>query len=98
MKREKPSFLMVLVIASISLFSPVYIDYQVLIEADFLSSGTRYEGRDIEDFSLDKQQNSTIGSSLLSIFSPPENNLFDSPTGLSLQIPSPGQKPITLRC
>jgi hypothetical protein len=89
---------MVLVVASIFLFSPAYIDYQELIEAGFLSSGTRYEDRDIEDFSLDKQLNFTIGSSLLPFFSLLGNNFLASSTGLYLQIPLLGQKPFTLRC
>lgn len=98
MKRKKFLLLRVLVFTSIFLFSPAYIDYQELIQVDFLSPGTKYEDRDIEDFSLAKQLNFTIGSNLLVFFRLPENNLFDPPTGLSLQIPSPGQKPFTLRC
>jgi len=97
-KRKPSSIFGVLVIISIFLFVPSCIDYTVLIEADLLSSGEKYEDQDAEDFSLDKQLNFTINSSPLSIFSLWENNLFHSLTGLALQIPSSDQKPLTLRC
>ncbi len=87
-----------LVIISIFLFVPSCIDYAVLMEADLLSSGEKYEDRDVEDLLLDKQLNFTIDPSPLSIFSLRENNLFDSLTRLALQIPSSDQKLLTLRC
>ncbi len=97
-KREKPSFLIILVISSIFIFSSAYNDYQEFI-ADHTSSGMRYEDLNTEDFSLDKRQlNFTIGSSLLSIFPPHGNKLHQSPTDLALQIPSLSQKSSTLRC
>ena len=99
MKRKKPSLLSVLVFTSIFLSSPAYIDFQELIEAHFLSARGRYEDRDVEDFSVDKQLNFKIESSSFSTFSRPGNNLFDSLSGLSfLPIPSSDQKPGTLRC
>jgi hypothetical protein len=97
-KRKPSSIFGVLVIISIFLFVPSCIDYTVLIEADLLSSGEKYEDRDGEDFLLDNQLNFTIDSSPLSIFSLRENNLFDSLAGLALQVPSSDQKPLTLRC
>jgi hypothetical protein len=87
-----------LVIISFFLFSPSYIDYQKLIEADFLSSGKKYEDRDVENFSIDKQPNLIIAPSPPSILSLRGNNLFASLTDLSLQIPSSEQKPVALRC
>jgi hypothetical protein len=97
-KRKRSSFFGSLVIISIFLFSPSYIAYEELIEADFLSSGKKYEDRDAENFSLDKQPNLTIDSSPSSISSLRGNNLLDLLTGLSLQIPLSDQKPVTLRC
>lgn len=99
MKRKKSSLLSVLVFTSIFLFSPAYIDFREFKEADFLSAGEKYEDRDLEDFSVDKQLNFKIESSSFSTFSRPGNNLFDSISGLSfLQIPSSDKKPGTLRC
>jgi hypothetical protein len=98
MKRKSASIFRVLVIAFIFLFTPAYIDYQELTEVDFLSFGEKYEDRDVEDFSLDKQLNFTIGSSPFSIFSQLGNGLLASLTSLSLQLPSLDQKPFTLRC
>ena len=98
MKRKRSSIFGSLVIISIFLFSPAYIDYQVLIEADFLSSGEKYEDRDVEDFLLDKQLNFIVQSSPMPTFSRPGNNLSDPLIGLSWQIPSSDQKPVTLRC
>jgi hypothetical protein len=97
-KRRPSSIFGILAIAFLFLFSPAYIDYQGLIEADFLSSGAKYEDRDVEDFSLDKQLNLIIDLSPFSFSSFLGNNLFVSPTDLSLQIPSSDQKPFTLRC
>ena len=98
MKRKESSPLRVLFFALLFLFSPAYIDYQELIEDDFLSSGMRFEDRDIEDFSFDKQLNFTIGLSFLSVYSLLGNNFFDSSTGLYLQIPPLAQEPFALRC
>ena len=98
MKSKKLSLLRVLVLAVIFLFSPSYIDYEELIEVDFISSRMRFEDRDIEDFSFDKQLNFTIGLSFLSVYSPLGNNFFDSSTGIYLQIPPLAQDPFILRC
>jgi hypothetical protein len=96
--KRKPSSIFVVLVIILFLFSPSLIDYQVLIEGDFLSSGEKYEDRDLEDFSLDKQLDLAVESSLLSIFSLLGKNLSDLFTGFSLQIPSPAQKPLPLRC
>jgi hypothetical protein len=97
-KRKSSSILRVLVIAFLFLFSPAYIDYQELIEADFLSSGEKYEDRDAEDFSFDKQLNLITNSSPFSIFLLLSSNLFDSLTDPSSPIPSSDPKSFTLRC
>lgn len=98
MKRKRSSIFGSLVIISIFLFVPSCIDYVVLIEADLVSSGEKYEDRDVDDFLLDKQLGFAVELSPLSIFSLTENNLFNSLTLLALQIPSSDQKPVTLRC
>lgn len=98
MKGKPSSIFGILAIAFLFLFSPAYIDFQQLIEADFLSSGKKYEDRDVEDFSVDKQMNLIIDSSSFSFFSLVKNHLSASITGLSLQIPSSDPKPLTLRC
>jgi hypothetical protein len=97
-KRKRSSILGALVTIAIFLFSSSYINYQEFIEADFLSSGQKYEDRDVEDFSPDKQLNFIAQSSPMLTFSRPGNNLSDSLIGLSCQIPSSDQKPVTLRC
>jgi hypothetical protein len=97
-KRKASSILGFLAIISIFLFAPAYIDCEEFIEADFLFLRTKYEDQAIENFSLDKQLNFTIVSGSLSIFSFRGDNPFDSFTGLSLQILSSDQKPLTLRC
>lgn len=97
MKRKPSSIFGVLVIILFFLFTPSFIDYQELIEADFLSTGVEYEDPDIGDFSLDKQLDLAADLSPLSIFSRRDNNLFDSLTSLAMQIPSSDQKPI-MRC
>ncbi len=98
MKRK--SFLIsgILVIAFIFLFSPAYIAYQQLIEVDFLSCGEKYEDRDMEGLSLDKQLNLISDSGPFSSFSLLAHNLFASIARLSFQIPSSESKPFTLRC
>jgi hypothetical protein len=97
-KGKPSSILLVLVITSFFLFSPSFMDFQELIESDFPSSRAKYEDRDIENFSFDKRLDLTVEPSLSAIFSLLENNLSDSCTGLSLQLPSPAQKAVTLRC
>jgi len=97
-KRKPSSILGVLVIILFFLFTPSFIDCQELIEDNFLSSGETYADPDREDFSFDKQLDSAVELSPLSIFSLRENNLFDSLTGLALQIPASDQKPFTLCC
>ena len=98
MKRQLASVIGILAIAVLFLFSSAYIDYQQLIEADFLSSGKKYEDRDVEDFSVDKQLNLSIDSSPFSFFLLQANNLFASVIGPSFQIPSSDPKTFTLRC
>ncbi len=98
MKRKPSSIFGILVIAFLFLFSPAYIDFQQLIEADFLSSGKKYEDRDVENFSLDKQVNLVIDSTPFSFFSLLENYFLTSITGLSLEISSSGPQPLALRC
>jgi hypothetical protein len=97
-KRNRSSIFGVLAIILFFLFTPSFIDYQELIEADFLSTGEDFEDPDIGDFSLDKQLDFAVEISPLSIFSLRENNLFDSLTGLALQISPSNQKLFTLRC
>ena len=98
MKRKPSSIFGGLVVILFFLFTPSFIDYQELIEADFLSTGEEYEDPDIGDFSLDKQLDFAAELSPLSIFPFRENNLFDSLTGLVSQIHSSDQKPVTMRC
>ncbi len=98
MKKKSSSIFGILAITFLFLFSPAYIVYQQLIEVDFLSSGEKYEDRDMEDFSFDKQLNLISDSGPFSFFSLLENNLFASITRLSFQIPSSDPKPFTLRC
>jgi hypothetical protein len=97
-KRKPSSIFGVLVIILFFLSSPSFIDYQKLLESDFLSSGKKYEDRDIEDFSIDKQLNFIVQSSPMPPFSLLGNNLYNSLIDLSWQIPSFDQKPVTLRC
>jgi hypothetical protein len=97
-KRKPSSIFGVLVIISIFLFVPSCIDYTVLIEADLLSSGEKYEDRDVEDILLDKQLNFIVQSIPIPAFSRPGDTLSDSIIDLSWQIPSSDQKSVTLRC
>ncbi len=98
MKRKSPSNFGVFVVAFLFLFTPAYIDFQELTEADLLSPGKKYEDPAVEDFSLEKQLNFTIASSPLSIFSLLGNGLPASLTSLTLQIPCFDHKSFILRC
>jgi hypothetical protein len=86
MKRNHPvTILLIFGISLLLTLSSSYASYDDLLEADFLSTGAKYETRDADDFLLEKQNPANMtekslpafllftGNSLVlcSVFSPP---------------------------
>ena len=96
MKRKSSLAFGILAIAFLFLFTPAYIDFQDLIDADFLPSGENYEDPDIEDISTDGQETLIVDSG--PFFCPLESILFSPIKGVPFQIPSSYKNSFTLRC
>ncbi len=97
----KRNFLFSLLIFAVSFLLPLsgaYSCYNVIMEADFLTTGVKFEAVDKDNLLLDKQNLMgmipTPFSSLLFL----RDNFFDPFSDSSLSIPAPHQTSSLLRC
>ena len=78
MKRDRLFSLIILGVSCLFPFSCAYAQYNDLLEADFLTIGTKYEAADIENLVVDKHNLMGLTPLLVSIFLYPEEN-FSGP-------------------
>ena len=69
MKRDHPfSILLILGISLLLTFSCAYANYDDLLEADFLSTGVKFESQDADGFLLEKQNPAGLAAKPLTAF------------------------------
>ncbi len=98
---NKKGFLAFCVLGIVLIFtlSSAYSHYFVVFEADFLTSGIKYEGRDeVEPLFLHKKSSYCLIPNLLPIFFLVENNFFDPFFDFFAATPQTSSPSLVLRC
>jgi len=87
---SKTKFLLIFSVLGISLIflsSSTFSYYDKMIEADFFTSGKKFESRDVEDLLIDKQSPLGIIPNPFSLFLFLEDNFLEFFSSFSLPIP-----------
>ena len=87
MKRERFFSLIILAVSFLFPFSCAYTQYNDILEADFLTVGTKYEATDLENLVVDKYNLTGVTPPLLSAF------LFITVNSLGAYMPFPLSAP-----
>jgi hypothetical protein len=66
MKKDRLSFLIIIAISFLFPLSCAYAHYNDIMEADFLTHGTKYEAADIENLVVDKYKLTAVTPPLVS--------------------------------
>jgi len=89
---------MVMTISFFFQLGAIHSYYEILLEADFLGHGLKFEAADLENLFVDKQKSLEIGPKASSMLCPEDVNPSEQLFPLYFQVPSADQTPITLRC
>ena len=98
MKRDRPSFLIILAISFLFPLSSAYAYYDDILEADFLTLGTKYEAADIDNLVVDKYNLTGMTPPLVSIFLFSEDNFGGPCWSFPLSAPPNHLVSSILRC
>ena len=98
MKRVRLFALLIFVISFLLPLSCAYSCYDVIVEADFLTNGVKYEAGDITNLFLDKQNLTGMIPHPFSLFLFLAENFFDPFSGFSLPAPLIPETSSVLRC
>lgn len=96
MKKNRLFFFLILVTSF--LLPSSYAGYNDIIEADFLTHGTKYEAQDMEDLVCDKQNVVAVISHALSTFIFIQDLFFGPLSGFSFPTPLTHSISSVLRC
>ena len=78
--------------------SHVYSDYDVLLEADFIGHGLKFESADLENLVVHKPKIFDFAPAAVSIFNPLGSDLFEQSDNSYFQVDAPYQLTSPLRC
>jgi hypothetical protein len=97
---KKKHQIRIFLVIAISLFLPLlsaYMDYYVLMEADFLSASPKFENTDLDCLLLNKKEKFTVFSGFSYAFWV-ASNLIEHLSGFYYQVTCPQVKTPVLRC
>ena len=98
MKRDRLSFLIILAISFLFPLSCAYAHYNDIVEADFLTFGTKYEAADIENLVVDKYNLTGVTPPLVSTFLYFKENFWGPYWDFPLSTPPSHLASSVLRC
>jgi len=98
MKRDHLSFLIIVAISFLFPLSCAYAHYNDIMEADFLTRGTKYEAADIENLVVDKYKLTGVNPPLVSTFLYLKENFLGSYLDFPLSTPPNHLASSVLRC
>jgi hypothetical protein len=98
MKRDRLSFLIIVAISFLFPLSCTYAHYNDIMEADFLTRGTKYEAADIENLVVDKYNLTGVTPPLASAFAYLNENFLGPYLAFPLSTPSNHLASSVLRC
>jgi len=98
MKRDRLSFLFIVAISFLFPLSCAYAYYNDIMEADFLTRGTKYEAADIENLVIDKYNLIGVTPPLGSTFLYPKENFLGTYLDFPLSTPPHHPASSVLRC
>ena len=78
--------------------SHIYSDYNVLLEADFIGHGLKFEAVDLENLVVDKPKILDLAPSVLSILNPLASDRFEKSANFYFHLATPYQLTSLLRC
>ncbi len=97
-KHRTISTFLIVGIPFIFILACTYSNYNVLIEADFITDGTKYEAGDLDDLCVDKQLNFSFMLSESFLINSPEMDLHGVLIRTSFQVFSINSLSSILRC
>jgi hypothetical protein len=95
---KKYSLFCMAILCVIFVSSHIYSDYDVLLEADFIGHGLKFEAADLENLVIDKPKILDIAPSTLFILRPVDLDLFEQSAISYFQSATPYQLTSPLRC
>ncbi len=98
MKKGRLLTLLIFIFSFLLLSSCAYSSYNVIVEADFLANGIKYEAVDIENLFLDKQNFTGVIPNPFCLFLVLADNFFEPFSGFSILPPLIDQTSSLLRC
>jgi len=78
--------------------SHIYSDYNVLLEADFIGHGLKFEAVDLENLVVDKPKILDFAPSILSILNPLASDRFEPSANIYFHLATSYQLTSPLRC
>ncbi len=97
-KHRVISTFLIVGIPFIFLLASTYSNYNILIEADFITDGTKFEAGDLDDLCVDKQINLVFMPSESFLIGSPEINLHGFLIRSSFEVVSINSPFSVLRC
>jgi hypothetical protein len=98
MKKDRLSILLIFAISFLLPLSCAYSCFNVIVEADFLTRGVKYEGVDIENLLLDRKSLAGVVPNPFFLSLLPVDNFFEPLSAFSLPIPLVYLTSSILRC
>jgi hypothetical protein len=78
--------------------SYLYSDYDVMLEADFIGDGVKFEAADLENLLVDKPKSPDFAPNAVSIVCPMGFDIVEQSTNSYLPLAMPHQMTSPLRC
>ena len=97
-KTKKYSLFGMAILGVIFVASHIYSDYNVLLEADFISLGLKFEAADLENLVVDKPKILDFAPTAFSILRPLGSDLFEQTANSYFHLATPYQLTSPLRC
>ena len=98
LKCKKYSLFYIAVLCAVFVSCHIYSDYDILLEADFICQGLKFEAADLENLVVDKPKILDFVPSALLTFHPLDSGLFEQSTNSYLQLATLYQLVSPLRC
>jgi hypothetical protein len=96
-RKHKTQILLVMAISLLLTLLPAYMDYYVIMEADFLSTYPTFENTDLDSLLFCKKDKFTVFSGF-SYAVWVASNLIEHLSGFTYQVTFPQVKTLVLRC
>ena len=97
-KCKKYSLFYLMILCVIFVSSHMYSDYNILLEADFICQGLKFEAPDLENLVADKPKILNLAPSTLLTLPPVNSDLLEWFANSYFQLPTPYQSASPLRC